>query len=76
MTCWRRSVFTNHLAAIPEALFAGLTLCSRFSAWTNALTTLPDTLGAMTNLQELWLYGNRLQSLPPEISRLSLLKRL
>jgi hypothetical protein len=41
-----------------------------------ALTEVPPEIGRLSNLQELYLYGNKLSSLPPEIGRLSNLQEL
>ena len=37
---------------------------------------VPDILGAMTELEELWLDGNRLKTLPSMLGRFSKLKHL
>jgi Leucine-rich repeat (LRR) protein len=40
------------------------------------LTEVPPEIGRLSNLQELYLYGNQLSSLPPEIGNLSSLQEL
>jgi leucine-rich repeat protein SHOC2 len=40
------------------------------------LTEVPPEIGRLSNLQKLYLYGNKLSSLPPEIGNLSSLQEL
>jgi Leucine-rich repeat (LRR) protein len=44
----------------------------RLNVDNNKLENLPDSIGCFTNLQELFLWGNPLKSLPDSISQLNL----
>lgn len=39
------------------------------------ITSLPPSIGELTNLKELYLYGSHLRSLPPEIGKLTKLEK-
>nr|VFK39292.1 MAG: Leucine rich repeat-containing protein [Candidatus Kentron sp. TC] len=65
---------------IQAALESGATKLDLSAKWdaeeAERLAELPESLGRLTRLQELFLYGNQLTALPESLSRLTRLQRL
>lgn len=58
------SLFRNQLVYIPINVYRKFNKCRKLSIQQNKLTTIPDDIIYMRELNELWIYGNDIESLP------------
>lgn len=70
------SLFRNLLTEIPKEVYMNLTKCKKLSLQQNRLTTIPSEIIYLRLLDELWIYGNEIDTLPDSMNKMTNLNKI